>query len=51
MIPVFPDTNELNEDSKAEMAEGAIPSASILALIGANEAIVKDINTDQFKMI
>lgn len=31
IIPVFPDTSELKVDSNAEIAEGAIPSASILA--------------------
>jgi hypothetical protein len=31
IMPVFPDTNELKVDSKAEMAEGEMPSASILA--------------------
>jgi len=31
MIPVFPDTRELKVDSNAEMADEAIPSASILS--------------------
>lgn len=31
IIPVEPDSRELNVDSKAEIAEGAMPSASILA--------------------
>jgi hypothetical protein len=31
MIPVFPETRELNVDSKAEIADWAMPSASILA--------------------
>jgi hypothetical protein len=31
MMPVFPETRELKVDSKAEMADWAMPSASILA--------------------
>jgi hypothetical protein len=30
MKPVFPETKELNEDSKAEMADWAMPSFTIL---------------------
>jgi len=46
MIPVFPDTRELNVDSNAEMADWAMPSFSILALQGSKEAMLSDLQID-----
>jgi len=40
MIPVLPDTRDLKVDSKAEIADEAIPSASILVLMGSKDAMV-----------